>query len=45
MFGTMFTVLITVKIKKSDNAQTYDYDDFVKIADSSVNADNIYLSF
>ncbi len=33
------------KDQKSDNAQTYDYDDFVKIADSSVNADNIIYRF
>lgn len=33
------------KNQKSDNAQTYDYDDFVKIADSSVNADNIIYRF
>lgn len=33
------------KDQKTDNAQTYDYDDFVKIADSSVNADNIIYRF
>lgn len=33
------------KNQKSDNAQTYDYDNFVKIADSSVNADNIIYRF
>lgn len=33
------------KDQKSDNAQTYDYDNFVKIADSSVNADNIIYRF
>lgn len=33
------------KDQKSDNAQTYDYDDFVKIADSSVNVDNIIYRF
>lgn len=29
------------KDQKSDNAQTYDYDDFVKIAESGAAADNI----
>lgn len=33
------------KDQKTDNAQTYDYDDFVKIADSSVNDDNIIYRF
>lgn len=33
------------KDQKSDNAQTYDYDDFVKIAESGVNADNIIYRF
>lgn len=33
------------KDQKSDNAQTYDYDDFVKIAESGVNVDNIIYRF
>lgn len=33
------------KDQKEDNAQTYDYDDFVKIAESGVNADNIIYRF
>lgn len=33
------------KDQKGDNAQTYDYDDFVKIADSGVNAKNIIYRF
>ncbi len=33
------------KVQKSDNAQTYDYDDFVKIAESGVNVDNIIYRF
>lgn len=33
------------KNQKEDNAQTYDYDDFVKIAESGVNADNIIYRF
>lgn len=33
------------KDQKSDNAQTYDYDDFVKIAESGVAADNIIYRF
>ena len=33
------------KDQKSDNAQTYDYDDFVKIAESSVAPDNIIYRF
>lgn len=33
------------KNQKEDNAQTYDYDDFVKIADSGVNAENIIYRF
>ena len=33
------------KNQKSDNAQTYDYDDFVKIAESGAAADNIIYSF
>lgn len=33
------------KDQKEDNAQTYDYDDFVKIADSGVNAENIIYRF
>lgn len=33
------------KNQKSDNAQTYDYDDFVKIAESGVAADNIIYRF
>ena len=45
MFGTMFIEIITVKIKKRDNAQTYDYDDFVKIAESGAAADNIIYRF
>lgn len=31
--------------QKSDNAQTYDYDDFVKIAESGAAADNIIYRF
>lgn len=33
------------KDQKSDNAQTYDYDDFVKIAESGAAADNIIYRF
>lgn len=33
------------KNQKSDNAQTYDYDDFVKIAESGAAADNIIYRF
>lgn len=33
------------KNQKEDNAQTYDYYDFVKIADSGVNAENIIYRF
>lgn len=33
------------KNQKEDNAQTYDYDDFVKIAESSVAPDNIIYRF
>lgn len=33
------------KVQKSDNAQTYDYDDFVKIAESGAAADNIIYRF
>lgn len=33
------------KNQKSDNAQTYDYDDFVKIAESGAAADNIIHRF
>lgn len=33
------------KNQREDNAQTYDYDDFVKIADSGVNAENIIYRF
>lgn len=33
------------KNQKSDNAQTYDYDDFVKIAESDAAADNIIYRF
>lgn len=33
------------KKEQAGNAQTYDYDDFVKIADSGVNADNIIYRF
>lgn len=33
------------KYQKSDNAQTYDYDDFVKIAESGAAADNIIYRF
>lgn len=33
------------KNQREDNAQTYDYDDFVKIAESGVNADNIIYRF
>ena len=33
------------KDQKEDNAQTYDYDDFVKIAESSVAPDNIIYRF
>lgn len=33
------------KNQREDNAQTYDYDDFVKIADSGVNANNIIYRF
>lgn len=33
------------KNQKSDNAQTYDYDDFVKIAESCAAADNIIYRF
>lgn len=33
------------KNEQAGNAQTYDYDDFVKIADSGVNTDNIIYRF
>nr|WP_296169579.1 hypothetical protein [uncultured Ruminococcus sp.] len=33
------------KKEQAGNAQTYDYDDFVKIADSGVNTDNIIYRF
>ena len=33
------------KKEQAGNAQTYDYDDFVKIADSGVNAENIIYRF
>ena len=33
------------KVQKDDNAQTYDYDDFVKIAESGAAADNIIYRF
>lgn len=33
------------KQEQAGNAQTYDYDDFVKIADSGVNAENIIYRF